>query len=301
MSEEKLQQAIETFLEYQKFEKNSSTHTLSAYRRDLDQLHDFALTLQLSEWSLLKDKHLRSWLAQLHEGGLGGRSIGRLLSSIRSFFKYLKRQGVVDNNPAALVSAPKSPRKLPATLDVDQIDSLLESSSDDPLMVRDLAIMELFYSSGLRLSELAGLNLSSFEGELERVRVLGKGNKERILPVGQKAREAITLWLSVRDQFPAVDSEALFLSRNGRRLSTRQIQARMKKQAREQGIQGSVHPHRLRHSFASHMLESSGDLRAVQELLGHSDISTTQIYTHLDFQHLADVYDKAHPRARRKK
>ena len=179
--------------------------------------------------------------------------------------------------------------------------ALLETSEDDPLKLRDRAMMELFYSSGLRLSELVGLNLTSFEDDFQRVRVLGKGRKERILPVGGKARDALGLWLIARKTLPNVDEQALFLSRNGHRISPRQVQNRVKQMAREQGMPASVHPHLLRHSFASHMLESSGDLRAVQELLGHSDISTTQIYTHLDFQHLADVYDKAHPRARRKK
>ena len=181
------------------------------------------------------------------------------------------------------------------------MDALLNSRDDDPLVLRDQAMLELFYSSGLRLSELVALNLNSFEEDFQRVTVLGKGSKERILPVGRKAREAIRLWLSARATLPVKDEQALFLSKRGERISHRQVQNRVKQQAREQGMPTSVHPHMLRHSFASHLLESSGDLRAVQELLGHSDISTTQIYTHLDFQHLADVYDKAHPRARRKK
>ena len=295
------QQDIDAFLDYLKFEKNSSVHTLSAYQRDLAKLIKLSEAEQLSHWQELQERQLRTWLANLHGEGLGQRTLHRLLSSIRSFFRYLNRQGRVEGNPAQLLSAPKTPRKLPSTLDADQVGSLLNISDDDPLILRDLAILELFYSSGLRLAELAGLNLESFEEGFQRVRVLGKGRKERLLPVGRKAREAIRQWLSARNSFPEKGEQALFLSKNGHRLSHRQIQNRVSKLAKENGLPAHLHPHMLRHSFASHMLESSGDLRAVQELLGHSDISTTQIYTHLDFQHLADVYDKTHPRARRKK
>ena len=297
-----LEQDITAFLNYLKFEKNSSAHTLSAYNRDLKKFTCLLTELNINAWSDISEKHLRLWLAQMHADGLQGKSLQRILSSVRSLFRYLNRQGLLEENPARLVSVPKASRKLPVTLDTDQMGALLDQpSGDDPLLLRDRAMLELFYSSGLRLSELVGLNLGSFQADNQRVRVLGKGNKERVLPVGRKAREALEAWLSVRNAFPIKDEHALFLSKNGQRISHRQVQNRVKQQARRQGIPTTVHPHMLRHSFASHILESSGDLRAVQELLGHSDISTTQIYTHLDFQHLADVYDKAHPRARRKK
>ena len=297
-----LQKELDAFLDYLKFEKNSSVHTLSAYRRDLAKLLTLAESETLHHWHQLQEKQLRLWLAQLHGDGLGQRTLHRLLSSVRSFYRYLNRQGLAENNPAQLLSAPKTDKKLPSTLDTDQVDALLNSPEDDPLVLRDLAMLELFYSSGLRLSELVSINLNSFDDDsLRRVRVLGKGSKERILPVGRKAVEAVKEWLKARLLLPIKDEQALFLSKNGDRISHRQVQNRVKKLAREQGLGTNLHPHMLRHSFASHMLESSGDLRAVQELLGHSDISTTQIYTHLDFQHLADVYDKAHPRARRKK
>nr|WP_081869954.1 tyrosine recombinase XerC [Endozoicomonas numazuensis] len=294
-----LQQDIDAFLDYLRFEKNSSEHTFSAYQRDLAKLLKQAEILGISQWHKLEERQIRAWLAEVHGSGLGQKSLHRLLSSVRSFYRYLNRQGRVEDNPAQRVTAPKAGRKLPVTMDADQLTTLLDQDDDDPLVIRDLAILELFYSSGLRLSELVGLNLNSFQDELKQVRVLGKGRKERMLPVGRKAREAITKWLSVRVIFPEKDTEALFLSKLGNRISARQVQNRVNQLSREAGLSGRLHPHLLRHSFASHMLESSGDLRAVQELLGHSDISTTQIYTHLDFQHLADVYDKAHPRAQR--
>ena len=295
-----LQKDINAFLDYLKFEKNSSIHTLTAYQRDSRKLLKLLKTEQIHSWQQLKEIHLRNWLAELHGNGLGQKSLHRLLSSVRSLFRYLNRQGIVEDNPASLVSAPKVPRKLPSTLDADQLNSILSHQDDDPLILRDLAILELFYSSGLRLSELVNLNLDSFEDNFQQVRVLGKGRKERLLPVGRKAREAIRKWLKVKSVFSVNDERALFITKNGNRIGPRQIQNRVKKLAAESGLPTHLHPHMLRHSFASHLLESSGDLRAVQELLGHSDIATTQIYTHLDFQHLADVYDRAHPRARRK-
>lgn len=296
-----LQPDIDQFIDYLKFEKISSKHTLSAYSRDLKKLSVRLETLNVQSWSDISEKQLRNWLADMHGDGLQSKSLQRTLSSVRSLFRFLNRQGLMEGNPAKLLSAPKSARKLPVTLDADQMHALLNNHNDDPLVLRDQAMLELFYSSGLRLAELVSLNIGSFGGDYQSVRVLGKGSKERILPVGRKAREAIERWLPVRIMLPVKDDQALFLSKHGQRISHRQVQNRVKQQAREQGMPTSVHPHMLRHSFASHMLESSGDLRAVQELLGHSDISTTQIYTHLDFQHLADVYDKAHPRARKKK
>ncbi|WP_448215532.1 tyrosine recombinase XerC [Endozoicomonas sp. 2B-B] len=294
-----LQQDIDAFLDYLKFEKNSSVHTCSAYQRDLGKLLKQAEVLGITQWQKLEERQLRTWLAELHGQGLGQKSLHRLLSSVRSFYRYLNRQGKVADNPAQRVTAPKVGRKLPVTMDADQLARLLDQEDDDPLVIRDLAILELFYSSGLRLSELVGLNLNSFQDDYRQVIVLGKGKKERWLPVGRKAREAIKKWLSVRVIFPEKNAQALFLSKQGNRISARQVQNRVSQLSRDRGLSGRMHPHLLRHSFASHLLESSGDLRAVQELLGHSDIATTQIYTHLDFQHLADVYDKAHPRAQR--
>lgn len=300
-----LQQDVDRFLDYLRYEKLVSPHTLSAYQRDLHKAQQQASALKLKHWSDINEKHLRQWLALWHQEGLSTRSLQRRLSSLRSFYRHLLAQNRVRVNPAQALSAPKPNKTLPVTMDVDQIGQLLDDkrqqAEDDPLKCRDHCILELFYSSGLRLAELTSLNLDSFEDNYRQVRVLGKRRKERLVPVGSKAREAIRQWLKARPLFTPKDEHALFLSKQGNRLGNRQIQNRIKQFATEAGMPMSVHPHMLRHSFASHMLESSGDLRAVQELLGHSDISTTQIYTHLDFQHLADVYDKAHPRAGKKR
>jgi integrase/recombinase XerC len=222
------------------------------------------------------------------------------LSAARSFFRYLAREGVVRNNPANEVRAPKAAKRLPKTLDVDQIVQLLEIPTDDTLAVRDRAIMELFYSSGLRLAELVGLDVGQVDLNDRTVRVLGKGAKTRIVPVGAKAIAAIRAWQRVRATLAAVEETALFVGRNGQRMGARAVQQRVHFWARRQGLPQRVHPHLFRHSFATHLLESSRDLRGVQELLGHADIATTQVYTHLDFQHLARIYDATHPRARKK-
>ncbi|MFK0572319.1 tyrosine recombinase XerC [Endozoicomonas sp.] len=301
-----LQKALVAFIDYLRYEKQHSPHTLSAYNRDLTRVMQQAEAANCSEWRVVTEKQLKYWLGLWHNDGLSSRSLQRLISSLRRFYQYLLAQGVVANNPAKLLRAPKTGRPLPVTLDADQVNHLLDDpygqADGDPLKCRDLAILELFYSSGLRLAELAALNLENFSDGFSQVRVLGKRNKERLVPVGSKARQAIQRWLSYRDLLVKSDSgSALFLSKPGQRISTRQIQNRIKQFAREAGMPVGVHPHMLRHSFASHILESSGDLRSVQELLGHSDISTTQIYTHLDFQHLAAVYDKAHPRAKKKR
>ncbi len=300
-----LQMDVDRFLDYLRYEKQVSSHTLSAYQRDLAKTLQQLSDTQLSSWSQIKEKHLRQWLAFWHQEGLSSRSLQRVLSSQRSFFRYLLANNKVTINPAQSLTAPKASRTLPVTMDADQVGQLLDDkrqqAEDDPLKCRDHCMLELFYSSGLRLSELASLNINSFEDHFKQVKVVGKRSKERLVPVGSKARASIKQWLITRTVLVKQDEHALFLSKNGDRLSNRQIQNRVKQFAKEAGIPISVHPHMLRHSFASHMLESSSDLRAVQELLGHSDISTTQIYTHLDFQHLADVYDKAHPRANKKK
>jgi integrase/recombinase XerC len=284
-----------------KNERNLSEHTLNNYRRDLDRFMQHLDELSAADITAVKETHVSSYVAQRHRRQINAKSIQRELSAIRSVFNFLITEGELKLNPAKEIRAPKTGRKLPRALDVDQIQHFLEITDTSPIALRDRAILELFYSSGLRLSELVGLNLDSINLSEAQVQVTGKGNKQRIVPVGRKAISSIKDWLKVRKQEDIVDKEALFVSRHGKRLSARSVQQRMRYWAQKQALPTHVHPHMLRHSFASHVLESSGDLRAVQELLGHSDINTTQIYTHLDFQHLANVYDKAHPRARKKK
>ena len=244
--------------------------------------------------------HIRAFIAQRHRQGLGGKSLQRMLSAVRSLFRWMLREGHAQHNPATPVRAPKSPRHLPATLDADTIAQLLDIPCDTPLAIRDKAIMELFYSSGLRLSELASLHWEQVDISSGMVTVTGKGNRTRMVPVGRIAAEALLEWRKARAKFASFEEPHVFVSQRGDPIAERTIQARVRYWAKHQGMPQNVYPHLLRHSFASHMLESSGDLRAVQELLGHADISTTQIYTHLDFQHLASVYDKTHPRAKKK-
>ncbi|HAK51443.1 MAG TPA: tyrosine recombinase XerC [Gammaproteobacteria bacterium] len=288
------------FLQHLQHERNLSPNTVSAYIRDIDKLTSFCEQADIGSWENLRSHHLREFLAKGHQEGLSGRSQQRSLSSIRAFYNFLNREGFVRHNPAHQLSAPKSHQKLPKTLDADQVSKLLDVQGNKWHTIRDRAILELFYSSGLRLSELVGANLNDISWDDATIKVLGKGNKERVLPIGAKAQEALGLWVKARNAKRAQDSSALFISERGTRISPRNVQSRIRHWTRSQHVAGNVHPHMLRHSFASHLLESSGDLRAIQELLGHADISTTQIYTHLDFQHLAEVYDKAHPRARHK-
>jgi integrase/recombinase XerC len=296
----KQQQTIDDFLQYLAQEKRMSPHTVSNYQRDLKQLVVFCESLELSVWQSIKSSHIRQFISQLHRQGLASRSIQRSLSAIRSFYRYLIREGLADNNPAQAVQAPKGEKRLPSTLDVDQMTGLLDGTQQDTMIgSRDRAMMELFYSSGLRLAELQGLDLRDVDFGAELVHVLGKGNKQRIVPIGTQAIKALLHWLSTRNELGFYEQSALFITKQGRRLGVRSIQKRLSYWGKRQGISDKVHPHRLRHAFASHMLEASGDLRAVQELLGHADISTTQIYTHVDFQHLAKVYDDAHPRAKK--
>jgi len=243
---------------------------------------------------------IRGFIAKSFRSGLSGTSIQRNLAAIRALYRWLQREGFAQNNPADGIRPPKSKKKLPKVLDVDEIARLLELPGDTPLVVRDRAIMELFYSSGLRLAELANLRWSDLSLRAGLVRVTGKGNKTREVPVGRKAQEALSDWRQHWSKLADPDVLQIFVSQRGGALSVRSIQARLSHWSKKQGIWKRVHPHMLRHSFASHLLESSGELRAVQELLGHADISTTQIYTHLDFQHLAKVYDQAHPRAKKK-
>lgn len=280
-----------------------SPHTCANYQRDLRALLHWCETQQLAHWNQLNHGLVRAYVGALRHKGLSGRSIQRVLSAIRGFYQFMLREAWVNDNPALDVPAPKSPRKLPKVLNVDQMNHLLNGDVDDWHRIRDQAMFELFYSSGLRLSELVTLNCSDLDLAGARVRVLGKGRKQRDLPIGRQAGEALSEWLAFRaDVVPRTeDAEAaLFLSQRGARISRRNVQARLKQLALEKGVMAAVSPHALRHSFASHLLEASQDLRAVQELLGHADISTTQVYTHLDFKHLAEVYDSAHPRARKK-
>jgi integrase/recombinase XerC len=244
--------------------------------------------------------HLRRFLSTLHGGGLSGRTLARMLSSWRGFFQYLAEEGRIQSDPSAGLRPPKSPKKLPDALSPDEATQLVGIEGDMPLTIRDRAMLELFYSSGLRLSELAGLTIDRIDWKVGEVRVWGKGAKERIVPVGEPAMRALTRWCEVRAGMAAPASKALFVSRHGMPISVRSIQARMKGWAIKQGLPRHVHPHMLRHSFASHVLQSSGDLRAVQEMLGHASIASTQVYTHLDFQYLSKVYDAAHPRAKKK-
>jgi integrase/recombinase XerC len=298
---EPLQDGVARFLEGLRTERRLSPHTSDGYSRDLAALLDYCAAQGVESWEALDTQHVRSFAAQCHRRGLAPRSIQRRLSAVRSLCRYLIREGELSNDPAADVQAPKARKRLPTTLDADTMARLLEFRADDRLGVRDKAIMELFYSSGLRLAELLGLDLADLDLRDRTARVLGKGRKVRIVPVGRHAAEALLRWLGERAALAAVDETAVFVGRNGRRLGPRIVQRRIARWARLQGLPEHVHPHLFRHSFASHLLESSGDLRAVQELLGHANISTTQVYTHLDFQHLARIYDASHPRARRKR
>jgi len=291
---------IDRFVSHLTHERRMSTHTQSAYRRDLEALLRFCQQRGIHEWSLLDNVQVRAFAAAEHSAGLLPRSIQRRLSAVRTFYEFLMREGCCTRNSALEVRAPKMRKRLPATLDADQMGRLLDFRADDTLSARDKAIMELLYSSGLRLSELVGLDLAAIDLKDRMVRVDGKGNKTRLVPIGRFALDALRKWLLERAALPKSESAAVFTGRSGRRLTPRAVQLRVDTWARRQGMGLHVHPHMFRHSFASHLLESSTDLRGVQELLGHADISTTQIYTHLDFQHLAKIYDAAHPRARRR-
>ncbi len=281
-------------------ERRLSPHTSSNYARDVNALADYLERAGVTDWKRVDSQHVRMFAARAHAGGLGPRSVQRRLSAVRGFFGYLVREGAAASNPAVDIRAPKAARRLPGTLDVDQINQLLETPAGDALALRDRAIMELFYSSGLRLAELVGLSLTDVDLADRTVRVMGKGSKARIVPVGRKAIEAIRTWLRERAALAGIDETALFVGKNGDRLKPRAIQLRIAHWARRAGLPSRVYPHLFRHSFATHLLESSKDLRGVQELLGHADISTTQVYTHLDFAHLARTYDASHPRAKRK-
>jgi len=294
-----IDEGIDGFLDYLRYERRLAALTIENYRRDLARAREFCIKQQVDNWAQVDVHHIRAFVTAQHRKGLGGRSLQRVLSVLRTLFNFLIREGVAASNPVMGVRAPKSARKLPDVLDVDQIGHLLNMNNEDTLARRDHAMMELMYSSGLRLSELVNLNANDIDFDDAMVRITGKGSKTRVVPVGRFACDALRKWLPCRAALVESNEPALFVSRLGRRLSPRNVQLRLQEWAIKQGITTRVHPHMLRHSFASHLLESSGDLRAVQELLGHTDISTTQIYTHLDFQQLAKAYDQAHPRAKK--
>lgn len=288
---------VGAFLQYVQVERQGSPHTVDAYRRDLTALADWAVG-QGGSVVAIQAAALRAFIAAEHRRGLSPKSLQRRLSACRSLYAWLLRHGVIAANPAAGLRAPKAPRKLPQVLDADEAVQLVELSTDAPLGVRDRALLELFYSSGLRLSEVCALRWRDLDVLTALIQVQGKGRRERLVPVGSHALKALADW---RAESAGSDEAPVFPGRGGGPISQRAIQLRIKQLAQRQGLFKHVHPHMLRHSFASHILESSGDLRGVQELLGHADIATTQIYTHLDFQHLARVYDAAHPRAKRVK
>lgn len=291
---------LSSFLEGLTQHKRCSQATAVAYAHDLGVFRSFCDTQGVATWADVGPHQIRDYLAYRHEQGLSNRSIQRELSAVRRFFGSLVKRGECTGNPAEAVKAPKATRSLPKPLDTDQMSGLLDVEPEDLLEQRDLAIWELFYSSGLRLAELVALNMTDLDLNDASVLIrLGKGNKSRVVPVGRQARAALNQWLAVREHFAHAGEAALFVSRLGKRIAARTVHARLQRWQTRLGIIEHIHPHRLRHSFASHLLESSGDLRAVQELLGHANLATTQIYTHLDFQHLAEVYDKTHPRARR--
>jgi integrase/recombinase XerC len=295
-----VQQLSEQYLQYLATQRQLSSHSQQAYQRDLQQLLDWLLENKITSWQQVTGQQLRLWLADLHRQGMATASMARMLSSVRSYYRYLMREGLAVNNPANGLRPPKGEKRLPRTLDVDRVDQLLQQlPAQTTIEKRDLAMLELFYSSGLRLAELVGLNLPDLDLQAGTVRVLGKGSKERVLPVGKKARAALQDWLQQRSDLTK-DEQAVFVGVRGQRINPSVVRRQV--QLAASGTLGQhLHPHMLRHSFASHILESSQDLRAVQEMLGHANISTTQIYTHLNFQHLTEVYDSSHPRAKRKK
>ena len=291
---------VARFLDHLDHERRYSPHTLRNYRRDLEQVMAFCERQGVARWTDLGSHQVRALAAEGFRQGLAGRSLQRRLSTLRGLYRFLIREGLARANPAADIRAPKSPRTLPDALDVDRMGQLLDARADNPLELRDLAMFELLYSSGLRLAELVSLDLHGIDRQAGTMTVTGKGSRARTLPVGRKALAALEAWLRERPGLARPGEPALFVNRRGTRLSGQSVEKRLDRWTRRLGLP-KTHPHALRHSFASHLLESSGDLRAVQELLGHANISTTQVYTHLDFQHLARVYDAAHPRAKRKK
>ncbi len=293
--------AVDEYLCQLRDQRQVSPHTLAAYRRDLTRIARFCHERGVKGWEQVDEVLIRLYLRRRHETGVGAATLQRELSALRGLLGYLVHARRLADNPAARIRAPKKARKLPSVLSVDGVTALVEAEADTPLVRRDRAMWELFYSSGLRLGELVALDCGDLDLVAGEVRVrFGKGGRQRLLPVGRCARAALRDWLGIRTRLAAADEAALFVNRFGRRLGRRGVQQRLAQWGRRLGFEQPLHPHLLRHTFASHLLEASGDLRAVQELLGHADIATTQIYTHLDFQHLASVYDRAHPRAKRR-
>ena len=288
---------LDDFIAHLQKERRLSKHTVDGYRRDIDLLLPMVGEMQLAE---LRNHHIRRFVARLHGSGHSGRSLARALSAWRGFFNFLMRDHHFPHNPCVGVRAPKTAKKLPEALSPEEASRLVEIPGDDVFAVRDRAMFELFYSSGLRLSELTALKPGDIDFDDATVRILGKGGKTRIVPIGRIALRCIRDWIAQRDAITVGEQSALFINHRGKAIGPRTVQQRLKVWTRKQGLPQHVHPHMLRHSFASHVLQSSGDLRAVQEMLGHASISTTQVYTHLDWQHLAKVYDAAHPRAKRK-
>jgi integrase/recombinase XerC len=290
--------ALDRYLDSLRTGRRLATHTLSAYGRDGRLLHSLAGDRALGS---ITSHDIRRFVATLHGKGQSPRSLARILSSWRGFFAWLTRQREVASNPCIGVRPPKAAKRLPEVLSPDDAVRLVSFEDDSDMGTRDRALFELAYSCGLRVSELTGLDCGMLDAKTGEVRVTGKGSKTRIVPVGAHALEAIAAWLPVRVRLAKPAETALFVGRAGRRVTPREVQRRIKRWAALAGLDVDVHPHMLRHSFASHVLQSSGDLRAVQEMLGHASIASTQVYTHLDFQHLAKVYDAAHPRAKRRK
>ncbi|WP_424819562.1 tyrosine recombinase XerC [Salinisphaera sp.] len=294
---EALDRAIADYLAHLQDIRRASTHTVVGYARDLAAAADYFAGHGIDDWRRVTAADMRELLAARHRGGARPTSLARLASAVRSFYVWRMRQGLSETNPAADVRAPKKPARLPETIDVDDLAAMLDATPADTLEVRDHAMLELFYTAGIRLAEAVGLDVTDLDLAAGEARVIGKGNRQRMVPVGSRAAAALKHWLTERPNLAGPGEAALFVSRRGTRLSRSSVAARMERWAISHGLPVHLHPHKLRHSFATHMLESSADLRAVQELLGHANIATTQIYTHLDFSHLARIYDAAHPRA----
>lgn len=295
-----LQKPLSRFYEYLRSEKGLSLHTQRNYKQQLETMAAHLVTLGLKDWSQVDAAWVRQLASKGMREGMKASSIATRLSSLRSFFDFLVLRGEMTANPAKGVSAPRKQCPLPKNLDVDEVGQLLDVNEDDPLSIRDRAMMEVMYGAGLRLAELVGINLKDVLGRQGEIRVIGKGDKERKAPFSGLAKEWVDKWLKVRGALASPGETALFVSKLGTRISHRSVQKRMEEWGKKQSVASHISPHKLRHSFATHVLESSQNLRAVQELLGHENISTTQVYTHLDFQHLAQAYDQAHPRARKK-
>jgi len=292
-----MRQEIENFLQHLQYEKHSSKHTLISYKADLLDAISFFNTQNIHHWQTVQENTIRALLVLRKSENKSARTLNRQLSTLRSFYRYLVQRGLAEDNKALKIATLKSNRLLPKAIDVDQMSKLLDLAASNPLALRDIALMELLYSTGLRISELVSLNMADLDLEQQQISVIGKGRKSRIALIGQYAYKALKEWLNIRTRLIKDKEPALFINKNGSRLSARAIQYRLYKIGVKQGLDSRIHPHRLRHSFASHLLESSQDLRGVQELLGHENLSSTQIYTKINFQHLANIYDQCHPRA----